>query len=108
MTVSRQSHRTGDSASATTDVAGAGPDREIAALEHAADRIRAAGLGPLALLLLESLRPLLFVGAQGLHFLKPFLGLFLDESRLERRIALLEDRRRVARFLDRLEQEGRP
>lgn len=45
-----------------------------------------------AILFLESVRPLSFVGAQGLHFLEPFARAIFDVTEYQRLARLLERR----------------
>jgi len=70
-----------------------------------AGRIVRLGLGPVALLFIESVRPLNFVGSQLLHFLAPFVQAFGHFSDYDTLAALLENRRSVDRLLEAIERE---
>jgi len=65
------------------------------------------GLTVPAILTLEGLRPLSFVGSQFMHLLTPSIGVFLSVSDWEELAHLLEDRRGLDYFLDRLESLDR-
>jgi len=70
-----------------------------------ARRVVRLGLGPVAVLFIESSRPLNFVGSQLLHFFAPFVhafGEFRDYALLAR---VLEDRRSVDLLLEAIERE---
>jgi hypothetical protein len=61
-----------------------------------------------AILTLESMRPLSFVGSQFMHVLSPSITAFLDVSDWDALAALLEDRRGVEyliREIERLDEE---
>ncbi len=62
------------------------------------------GLGPLAIVILEGLRPLTFVGASLMVFLEPFAEVFVPPERYRRFIGLLEDRRNVERLIEEIER----
>ena len=70
-----------------------------------AHRIVRLGLATVAILFIESARPLNFIGSQLLHFLSPFVltfGQFPDYKVLS---SLMEDRRCVDALLEAIEQE---
>jgi hypothetical protein len=70
-----------------------------------ARRVVRLGLGPVAILFVESSRPLNFIGSQLLHFFAPFVhafGEFRDYALLAR---VLEDRRSVDLLLEAIEKE---
>jgi len=78
-------------------------DREM--VERFSGKIVKLGMGTPAILFLESVRPLNFIGSQLLHFLSPMIhafGTFSDYDRLAR---LLEDRRFIGMFLDTIERK---
>ena len=83
---------------------------ERAAVNRLVRRVRDLGLGPVAILFLESARPLNFVGSQVMHFLAPMVhafGRFEDYEVLAR---LLEDRESIGRIvsaIERVEEEAR-
>lgn len=62
------------------------------------------GLGPLAIVILEGLRPLTFVGASLMVFMEPFAEVFVPPERYRRFVELLEDRRNVERLIEHIER----
>ena len=56
-----------------------------------------------AILTLESMRPLSYVGSQLMHILTPSIGVFLSTSEWEAMSALLADRRGVLYVIERIE-----
>ncbi len=71
---------------------------EHALLENIARRLTRRRLEAPAILLLESVGPLNFIGSQVLHGLRPFLELVCDATELERLAVLLERRDSVERL----------
>jgi len=71
---------------------------EIALLEKVAVGIVYRGMADPAVLFLESLGPLNFLGSQVLHGLAPFLELVCDPTELERLTSILEQRESVERL----------
>jgi hypothetical protein len=65
---------------------------ELALLQKIAMLIKRRGMTTPALLFLESLGPLNFLGSQVVHGLKPFLDVVCDPAELERLALLLERR----------------
>ncbi len=72
-------------------------------VEAAAARLDETGWAAPAYLLLQSLRPLSFVGGQGLLFLQPFLPFARARSAIDKLAALLSDRSRLEALLAALE-----
>ena len=68
---------------------------DLALLEKVATAIIRRGMAAPALLFLESMSPLSFVGGQMLHGLKPFLELVCDAAELERLARIFERRESV-------------
>lgn len=72
------------------------------------DRIAAAvvrwGMAVPAVFLLESSKPLSFVGSQFLHFLSPIVHSVLDAREMDRLAAMLERRDTVERLIIRIER----
>jgi hypothetical protein len=60
--------------------------------------------GP-ALVLLESLRPLNYVGSQFLYFLEPLVGSFVSTSDYDRMARILEQRESIQRLIDAIEAQ---
>ena len=73
---------------------------ELALLEKVAAGIVHRGMADPAVLSLESLGPLNFLGSQVLHGLAPFLELVCDPTELERLASILERRESVERLSD--------
>ena len=59
--------------------------------------------GP-AIVMLETLRPLNFVGAQALHFLSPFVSALVDSNAHKHLAAFLEHRGSIDYLCDRIEE----
>jgi hypothetical protein len=70
-----------------------------------ARRVVRLGLGPVAVLFIESSRPLNFVGSQLLHFFAPFVQAFGGFRDYELLARVLEDRRSVDLLLEAIEKE---
>ena len=70
-----------------------------ALLRKVAGLIVKRGMAEPALLFLESLGPLNFLGGQVLHGLKPFLDLLCDPQELDRLATMLERRDSVDRLI---------
>jgi len=61
--------------------------------------VQRRGLATPAVLWLESLRPLSFVGAQAMHALTPFVQLLTSGARFERLAVIFEERGHLERLL---------
>lgn len=89
---------------------GRDPDRDGLSAEDEAllDRIATAvgrwGMAVPAVFLLESSKPLSFVGSQFLHFLSPIVHAVLDARELDRLAVMLERRDTVERLITRIER----
>lgn len=70
--------------------------------------VQRRGLATPAVLWLESLRPLSFVGAQAMHALTPFVQLLTRGVRFERLAEIFEDRGHLERFLRLIETAAAP
>jgi hypothetical protein len=66
-------------------------------------KIERKGLTAPAVLWLESLRPVSFLGTQFMHFLNPFVRMLYDTDRFERLALILEERAHLERLLRHLE-----
>lgn len=73
-------------------------------LENIAQRLAQRRLEAPAILFLESVGPLNFIGSQVLHGLRPFLELVCDATELERLAVLLERRDSVEQLTALLHQ----
>ena len=84
---------------------------DLALLERAADVIVQRGMATPAVLFLESLGPMNFLGSQALHFLTPILSVVFAQRDVER-VALLLERRdtlsRLSALIDTCEHERHP
>jgi len=72
---------------------------EAVLLEKIANVVVKRGMATPALLFLESLGPLNFLGSQVLHGLKPFLELVYDAAEMERLAYVLERRDSIPRLI---------
>lgn len=81
---------------------------ELSLLEKIAASIRRRGLSTPAVLFLESLGPLSFLGSQALYGLKPFLDVVCDPTELDRLAVLLERRDVVDCLISLLQEQARP
>lgn len=77
---------------------------EIALMEKIALKLVRRGMAEPAVLFLESLAPLNFLGSQALHALIPLLGLACNPLELERMASILEKRNSIAFFIEIIEQ----
>ncbi|MBI2266978.1 MAG: hypothetical protein HYU64_17755 [Armatimonadetes bacterium] len=74
-------------------------------LDLLASEIVKRRLASIVVLTLESLKPLSFLGSQALIFLEPFLGAFMTKPETYKKlIEILEDRDRLERLLERIEE----
>ena len=74
------------------------------AFDGLADAICRRGLGSCALFLLESVKPLNFIGSQLMHGLAPIASLVFDRTRLDDLAHTLEDRESIERLMRRIEE----
>ena len=88
----------------TPPASGFSPE-EIALLEKIARRIADRDMAVPALLFLESLGPLSFLGSQVVHGLKPFLDLVMDATEVERLATLLERRDGIDQLILLIQQQ---
>jgi hypothetical protein len=72
---------------------------EQALLERIAQLLVRRGMSAPALLFLESLGPLNFLGGQVIHGLKPFLDMACDPAEIERLAVILERRDSIDRLI---------
>lgn len=73
-------------------------------VERIAQRVVGMGMGMMAIVFLESLKPLSFVGSSILVFARPIFNVFFDVVGYDRFIELVEDRRNIDHLVDRIEQ----
>jgi len=81
---------------------------DLALLEKVAHLITRRGMALPALLFLESLGPLNFLGSQVLHGLRPFLELVCDTMEMDRLAVLLERRESIPRLMAILQEQATP
>ena len=79
------------------------PGKREQLLEEAAKRIVEKGFGTVAILLLLAGMPITYVLSQFFVFAAPFAELFINRESYEIFVGLLEDRREVEKFVERLE-----
>ena len=80
-------------------------DKDCELIRRLSRRIVRLRLSPVALLFIESVRPLNYVGSQLLHFLSPIVHAFGDFSDHERLARILENRRSIDLILETIEKE---
>ena len=78
---------------------------EIALMEKIAHQLVERGMAVPAVLFLDSVAPLNFIGSQALHALSPLLGLVCDPLELERMATILEKRESIAVLIEIIEQK---
>ena len=79
---------------------------ETALLEKVSRLIVKQGMAVPALLFLESLEPLNFLGSQVLHGFRPLLELVCDATEMERLAAVLERRDSVPRLITLIQKQS--
>ncbi len=77
--------------------------RDDQLLQELAVKIERKGLTAPALLWLESLRPVSFLGSQAMHFLNPFVRMLFDSDAFARLATILEEREHLERLLYHME-----
>jgi hypothetical protein len=81
---------------------------DLALIARVADLVVRRRMATPAVMLLESVRPLSFLGSQFMQFVKPFATLALNPQQYERFTRLLERREGVGLLLDAIgDREGR-
>jgi|YNPBryantNP2012_1023418.scaffolds.fasta_scaffold49346_1 hypothetical protein len=73
-------------------------------VERIAQRVVGTGMGMMAIVFLESLKPLSFIGSSILVFLRPIFNVFFNGEAYDRFIELVEDRNNIDHLVDRIEQ----
>jgi hypothetical protein len=79
---------------------------DLALLERAADAVVARGMAVPALVFLESVGPMNFLGSQALHFFTPILEVVFPQRDVERVAHLLERRDTLARLASLIETKA--
>ena len=80
------------------------PQRRDQLIDDLARRTAQAHLAAPAILFLEMLKPLAFLGAQVLWVTQPFLGLWWDQGDVRALARLFEDPASVDQLIERIEQ----
>lgn len=83
------------------------PKANYAILDKAASFIAKRHLQAPAIMALQSLTPLSFVGSQALIVLEPFLGVFFSEKDYQELINILEHRDGIELFIQKIETAGK-
>jgi hypothetical protein len=78
---------------------------EVALLERVANVVVARGMATPAVLFLESLGPMSFLGSQALHFLSPILDVMIPQRDVQRLAGLLERRDTLFRLVVLIESQ---
>jgi len=78
-------------------------EEAAAAVDRVARFVVRFGLTVPAILALESMRPLSFVGSQFMHVLSPSIAAFLTVTEWDAMAALLEDRRGLDYLIEQIE-----
>ena len=73
-------------------------------IEKVADFIAVRRMGAPALLFLESVRPLSFIGSQVVYFLSPFANVLFAGSEFDEFAALMTERENVGRLIKRIDE----
>ena len=74
-------------------------------LDKLAEKVRRRGMGDVAAFTLEGTRPMHGLGAQGIKFLEPMLAMAFSKEEVEKYKALLENRKAVDYFVEKLSAE---
>jgi len=77
---------------------------DLEMIDRVAATIHKRGMGTPAILALQSVRPLNFLGSQAMVALQPFAELFLSKDDYERFAAIIERRDGFAKFIERFEE----
>jgi len=79
---------------------------DLSLLDKVATGVAARGMAGPAILFLESIGPMNFLGSQALHFLTPILNLACESRELERAAFLLERRDAIPRLIALIETKS--
>lgn len=81
---------------------------DVTLLERVAGAIVARGMATPAVLFLESMGPMNFLGSQALHFLSPIIECVLSGTELSQVARLLERRDSISRLITLIEAKAAP
>ena len=79
-------------------------EEELALLDKAADFVVKKRMAAPAVLFLESLQPMSFLGSQIMVFLQPIVASFFSPREYERLAKILERRESIGLFIERIEE----
>jgi len=79
-------------------------EEDFALLSKLADQIVKRNLADAALLFLESVSPLNFIGSQALYFFQPIANIIMNTKEMEQLAAILEHRQAIPIFEDLIEK----
>lgn len=79
-------------------------EEKQAIIDKIARKVVSMKLAPLAIVLLESSKPLSFIGSQLLVFFRPFIQTLFPISQYETVISLLEDRKNIEKLITEIER----
>ena len=83
-------------------------EEDLALLDKVADFVIRKGMATPAVLFLESVSPLNFVGSQVMVFLQPILAAFFSTQEYEHLAEILERRESIGILVERIEQKQSP
>lgn len=81
------------------------PERQKELLEKIANQIVKRKLTTPAIMFFESVKPLSFVGSQGMVFLQPFVQAFLNRKEYDEITLMMEERENVEKLLCEIERQ---
>lgn len=79
---------------------------DLALLQRVADAVVTRGMAAPAIVFLESLGPMSFLGSQALHFFRPIIEWAFNASEVEQVARLLERRDTLARLITLIEAQS--
>lgn len=81
------------------------PERQKELLEKIANQIVKRKLTTPAIMFFESVKPLSFIGSQGMVFLQPFVQAFLNRREYDEITLMMEERENVEKLLCEIEKQ---
>ncbi len=81
------------------------PERQKELLEKIANQIVKRKLTTPAIMFFESVKPLSFIGSQGMVFLQPFVQAFLNRKEYDEITLMMEERENVEKLLCEIERQ---
>lgn len=80
-------------------------EEELKLLDKIAEAVIKRKMAMPAIMFLESVRPLNFLGSQALVFLQPIVGLVISTAEMERAGQILERRKSIGVLIDKIEEK---